>query len=582
MDHMQKIATNLDERVRILSLALGNMRHGLLMLDESARIVVCNQRYIEMYGLSPEVVKAGSTLHEVMRHSAERGSFSGDPEDFCASTLQRIGKGSASSILVKTVDGRMMNIIERPVPGGGWVVTHNDVSECTQAQARIAHLTRHDSLTNLPNRTQFHESLEQVLGWMRRGGQFALLLLDLDNFKTINDTLGHPIGDDLLKEIAARLRQCIGGTGTVARLGGDEFGVVQFRIADPSEAVSLAERIQEAISAPCELGGHRLTINASIGITLCPDEGRDAESLLKSANMALHKAKAEGGGTFKFFERVIDDRMKLRRALELDLGVALDNGELELQYQPIVNLQTDMISGCEALLRWNHPSRGLISPAQFIPLAEATGLVAKIGAWVMRTACAEAVNWPDDVGVAVNVSPAQLNKEGLLDVVLGALRTTGLAPHRLEIEITEALLMLDNEATLDTMHRLRRLGVRIAMDDFGTGFSSLNYLRRFPFDKIKIDQSFVRNLSEVPESSAIIRTVTKLARSLRMTTTAEGVETDLQREIVKASGCTEMQGFLFCRPKAAPAIAELLRLRPPRKRFRQDADVLANEMYALQ
>jgi EAL domain-containing protein (putative c-di-GMP-specific phosphodiesterase class I) len=298
--------------------------------------------------------------------------------------------------------------------------------------------------------------------------------------------------------------------------------------------------------------------------------------------MALHKAKAEGGGTFKFFERVIDDRMKLRRALELDLGVALDNGELELQYQPIVNLQTDMISGCEALLRWNHPSRGLISPAQFIPLAEATGLVAKIGAWVMRTACAEAVNWPDDVGIAVNVSPAQLNKEGLLDVVLEALRTTGLAPHRLAIEITEALLMLDNEATLDTMHRLRRLGVRIAMDDFGTGFSSLNYLRRFPFDKIKIDQSFVRNLSEVPESSAIIRTVTKLARSLRMTTTAEGVETDLQREIVKASGCTEMQGFLFCRPKAAPAIAELLRLRPPRKRFRQDADVLANEMYALQ
>jgi diguanylate cyclase (GGDEF)-like protein len=579
---MQQISTNLDERVRNLNLALSNMRHGLLMLDESARIVVCNQRYIEMYGLSPEVVKAGSTLREVMQHSVECGSFSGDPEDFCASTLRRIGKGSASSILVKTVDGRMMNIIERPVPGGGWVVTHNDVSESTEALARIAHLTRHDSLTDLPNRTQFRESLEQVLGWMRRGGQFALLLLDLDSFKTINDTLGHPIGDDLLREIAARLRQCIGDTGTVGRLGGDEFGVVQFRIADPSEAVSLAERIQEAISAPCELGGHRLTINASIGITLCPDEGRDAESLLKSANMALHKAKAEGGGTFKFFERVIDDRMKLRRALELDLGVALDNGELELQYQPIVNLQTDMISGCEALLRWNHPSRGLISPAQFIPLAEATGLVAKIGAWVMRTACAEAVNWPDDVGIAVNVSPAQLNKEGLLDVVLEALRTTGLAPHRLAIEITEALLMLDNEATLDTMHRLRRLGVRIAMDDFGTGFSSLNYLRRFPFDKIKIDQSFVRNLSEVPESSAIIRTVTKLARSLRMTTTAEGVETDLQREIVKASGCTEMQGFLFCRPKAAPAIAELLRLRPPRKRFRQDADVLANEMYALQ
>jgi diguanylate cyclase (GGDEF)-like protein len=579
---MQQISTNLDERVRNLNLALSNMRHGLLMLDESARIVVCNQRYIEMYGLSPEVVKAGSTLREVMQHSVECGSFSGDPEDFCASTLRRIGKGSASSILVKTVDGRMMNIIERPVPGGGWVVTHNDVSESTEALARIAHLTRHDSLTDLPNRTQFRESLEQVLGWMRRGGQFALLLLDLDSFKTINDTLGHPIGDDLLREIAARLRQCIGDTGTVGRLGGDEFGVVQFRIADPSEAASLAERIQEAIAAPCELGDHHLIINASIGIALCPEEGRDAESLLRSADMALRRAKAEGGGTFKFFEKVIDDRMKLRQALELDLSLALDNGELELQYQPIVNLQTDMISGCEALLRWNHPSRGLISPLQFIPLAEATGLIAKIGAWVMRSACAEAVNWPDDVAVAVNVSPAQLNKEGLLDVVLEALRTTGLAPHRLEIEITEALLMLNNEATLDTMHRLRRLGVRIAMDDFGTGYSSLNYLRRFPFDKLKIDQSFVRNLSEVPESSAIIRTVTNLARSLRMTTTAEGVETDLQREIVKASGCTEMQGFLFCRPKTALGIAELLRLRPPKRRARQDANLSASEMYVLQ
>ena len=298
--------------------------------------------------------------------------------------------------------------------------------------------------------------------------------------------------------------------------------------------------------------------------------------------MALYRAKAEGGDTFRFFEKVIDDRTKLRGALELDLSVALENDELELQYQPIVDLETDMISGCEALLRWNHPSRGPISPAQFIPMAETTGLIAKMGSWVMRTACAEAVTWPDDVRVAVNVSPAQLNKGGLLDVVVGALRMTGLAPHRLEIEITEALLMLNNKATLDTMHRLRRLGVQIAMDDFGTGFSSLNYLRRFPFDKIKIDQSFVQSLSEVPESSAIIRTVTKLARSFGMTTTAEGVETDLQREIVKASGCTEMQGFLFSRPKAALGIAELLRLRPPKRRAGQDVKVLANEMNELQ
>ena len=563
---MQQAGSSLDQHVKDLNLALNNMRQGLLMFDELARVVVCNQRYIEMYGLSPDVVKTGSTLTEVIRHGTERGSFSGDPEGLSASILKRISRGAVTNVCLNTADGRTMNVIERLVPGGGWVVTHDDISESRQAEARIAHLTRHDPLTDLPNRAQFHESLRQALGWIRRGGRLAVLLLDLDHFKTINDTLGHPVGDDLLKAVAARLQQCVGDTGTVARLGGDEFGVVQVRMHDPSETAALAEQIQQAVAVPYELNGHHLLINVSIGIALSPDEGLDADSLLRNADIALYGAKAGGRGTCKFFEKAMDDRMKRRRDLELDLRMALEQDEFELHYQPILNLETDTICGCEALLRWNHPSRGLIPPAEFIPMAEDTGLIARIGEWVMRTACAAAATWPDDIRVAVNVSPVQLHADGLLDAVLDALDSAGLAPHRLEIEITEAILMRNSEATLNTLHRLRKLGIRIAMDDFGTGFSSLGYLRRFPFDKIKIDQSFVRGLSEMPESGAIVRTVANLATSFRMTTTAEGVETDLQRRIVKASGCTEMQGYLFSRPRTATAIVQLLHQHSPKKR----------------
>ena len=563
---MQQAGSSLDQHVKDLNLALNNMRQGLLMFDKSARVVVCNQRYIEMYGLSPDVVKAGSTLTEVIRHGTERGSFSGDPEGLSASILKRISRGAVTNVCLNTADGRTMNVIERLVPGGGWVVTHDDISESRQAEARIAHLTRHDPLTDLPNRAQFRESLRQALGWIRRGRRLAVLLLDLDHFKTINDTLGHPVGDDLLKAVAARLQQCVGDTGTVARLGGDEFGVVQIRIHDPSETAALAEQIQQAVAVPYELSGHHLLINVSIGIALSPDEGLDADSLLRNADIALYGAKAGGRGTCKFFEKTMDDRMKLQRDLELDLRMALEQDEFELHYQPILNLETDTICGCEALLRWNHPSRGLIPPAEFIPMAEDTGLIARIGEWVMRTACAAAATWPDDIRVAVNVSPVQLHTDGLLDTVLDALDSAGLAPHRLEIEITEAVLMRNSEATLNTLHRLRKLEIRIAMDDFGTGFSSLSYLRRFPFDKIKIDQSFVRGLSEMPESGAIVRTVANLATSFRMTTTAEGVETDLQRRIVKASGCTEMQGYLFSRPRTAAAIVQLLHQHSPKKR----------------
>ena len=563
---MQQVGSSLDQHVKDLNLALNNMRQGLLMFDESARVVVCNQRYIEMYGLSPDVVKTGSTLTEVIRHGTERGSFSGDPEGLSASILKRISRGAVTNVCLNTADGRTMNVIERLVPGGGWVVTHDDISESRQAEARIVHLTRHDPLTDLPNRAQFHESLRQALGWIRRGGRLAVLLLDLDHFKTINDTLGHPVGDDLLKAVAARLQQCVGDTGTVARLGGDEFGVVQIRIHDPSETAALAEQIQQAVAVPYELNGHHLLINVSIGIALSSDEGLDADSLLRNADIALYGAKAGGRGTYKFFEKAMDDRMKLQRDLELDLRMALEQDEFELHYQPILNLETDTICGCEALLRWNHPSRGLIPPAEFIPMAEDTGLIARIGEWVMRTACAAAATWPDDIRVAVNVSPVQLHTDGLLDAVLDALDSAGLAPHRLEIEITEAILMRNSETTLNTLHRLRKLGIRIAMDDFGTGFSSLSYLRRFPFDKIKIDQSFVRGLSEMPESGAIVRTVANLATSFRMTTTAEGVETDLQRRIVTASGCTEMQGYLFSRPRTAAAIVQLLQQHSPKKR----------------
>jgi diguanylate cyclase (GGDEF)-like protein/PAS domain S-box-containing protein len=430
-----------------------------------------------------------------------------------------------------------------------------DVTERKHAEEQIAHLAHYDALTDLPNRVLLRERLEQELSFVRRGGQLAVLYLDLDHFKSVNDTLGHSTGDELLKAVTGRLRGCLRDADIFARLGGDEFAIVQTGLQQPTAAAVLAQRLRDEITRTSyELNGHQVVVDISIGIALSPNDGTDVDQLLKCADMALYGAKSDGRGTFRYFEPEMDARMKRRRALETDLRKALVNGELELHYQPLVRLENNEVSACEALLRWRHPERGMISPVEFIPVAEETGLINAIGEWVLRQACAEAATWSNDIKVAVNVSPVQFRNQPLTQVVISALAATGLAPHRLELEITESVLMQSNEATLRVLHQLRELGVRISMDDFGTGYSSLSYLRSFPFNKIKIDRSFIKDLSNGNDAVAIVQSIITLANTLNMTTTAEGVETEEQLTILRAMGCIEMQGYLFSPPISAREI----------------------------
>ena len=418
-------------------------------------------------------------------------------------------------------------------------------------------MARHDALTDLPNRTMLRERLDYELKRVKRGECLAVLYLDLDHFKSVNDTLGHPVGDELLKVVAERLRACCRDTDTIARLGGDEFAVIMTAMNDPKDAVVLAKRIRESIIKPYHLDGHQILADISIGISLSPADATEPDLLLKNADMALYGAKADGRGTYRFFEPEMDARMKARRQLDMDLRNALANSEFELHYQPLVNLQSKAITAFEALLRWNHPVRGLVAPSEFIPIAEETGIIIPLGEWVLRRACQETSNWPNDIKVAVNLSPAQLKSRNLIEVVVDALATAGLSASRLQLEITETVLMQNTFNTLSILQKLRALGVQIALDDFGTGYSSLSYLRSFPFDKIKIDRSFIRDLSSGAEPIAIVHAVAGLAKSLNMISTAEGVETKQQLEKLQSLGCVEMQGYLFSRARPADEIVRM-------------------------
>jgi len=553
----------------LLRETIDNMTQGVIMCDANATVVVCNDRYIEMYALSKDVVKPGCTLRRVLEHRSEVGLLTEDVDKYYNDILAQVALKEVFSWEVTTADGRAIHIVNQPMVDGGWVVTHEDVTQQKEFEERIAHMAHHDPLTDLPNRTRFSAQLEAALRWLNRDEQLAVLFLDLDNFKNINDTLGHQVGDALLKTVADRLRGCVRETDEIARLGGDEFVIVQTRVGEPADVAQFARRVREAIMQPYDLEDHHVIVDTSIGISLAPGDGSTCSELIKNADLALYGAKASGRGTFRFFEQAMDARMMARHALELDLRRALVNGEFEIHYQPLVNLEQDRISACEALLRWNHPTRGLVGPDSFIPVAEESGLITRIGDWVIRTACEEAATWPDDITLAINISPVQFRNENLIQVVTHALATSGLAPERLELEITEAILLEHTDATLDTLNKLRSFGIRIAMDDFGTGYSSLSYLQKFPFDKIKIDSSFVSALSDDPESSAVIRAVTGLASSFRMVTTAEGVETEDQLAQVRALGCTEMQGHLFSKARTAVDLAKLLaesggRLSAPR------------------
>ena len=433
----------------------------------------------------------------------------------------------------------------------------DDVTERRRADEKIAHMAHYDALTDLPNRTLFREQIERELTKVANGDQFALLYIDVDEFKGINDSLGHHVGDELLKAIAGRLRGCLKEGDLIARLGGDEFAVIQTGIQSSAEVLSFVTRIYHAIRQPYHCLGHQLSTDASIGIALAPQDGTDLDQLVKNADLAMYGAKAEGRRTHRFFEPEMDASARARLSMEQDLRQALVNGGFEIHYQPLVDLRSGEISGCEALLRWRHPERGMVSPAEFIPVAEDTGLITELGDWVLRMACNEAATWPAHIRIAVNVSPVQLKCDTLALRIAGALAASGLDPRRLELEITEAVLIRDDEAALSILHQLRSIGVRIALDDFGTGYSSLSYLKRFPFDKIKIDRCFVADIAETSGAPVIVQAVVNIAAASNMTTVAEGVETEAQREMLRALGCTQMQGYLFSAPKPAAEVRKL-------------------------
>jgi diguanylate cyclase (GGDEF)-like protein len=542
---------------RLLHTVLDNMSQGVLLFDADARLVFCNRRYIEMYGLSGDHAKPGCLLLDLLNHRRRAQSFAGDPDEYISELMAKVAEGDTFANVVTAGDGRAFSVVNKPLAGGGWLATHEDVTERQRAEERIAHMARHDALTDLPNRVLLRERLEHELKRVKRGENLAVLCLDLDHFKSVNDTLGHPIGDELLKLVADRLRGCTREPDTIARLGGDEFAIIMTQMRQPGDASVLARRVRESIIKPYQVDGHQIVSDISIGISIAPIDGVEPDLLLKNADMALYDAKGDGRGTYRFFESEMDKRMKERRDLEMDLRQALANNEFTLHYQPLVNLETNDITAFEALLRWNHPAKGLISPADFVPIAEETGLIVSIGEWVLRMACRETANWPNHVKVAVNLSPAQLKSKNLVPMVVNVLAECAMPANRLQLEITETMLMQNTFATLGTLHQLRQLGVQIAMDDFGTGYSSLSYLRSFPFDKIKIDRSFIQDLSKGAEPRAIVHAVAGLAKCLNMISTAEGVETQQQLDTLQAVGCTEMQGYLFSRARPADEIMQL-------------------------
>jgi diguanylate cyclase (GGDEF)-like protein len=540
--------------------ALNNMVQGLLMVDAQQRLVVWNERFITMFQLSPDMFRPLMPLRELFTIGSQNNPLFKDTPAELIAERQRVWDAGISAVRVRELtDGRIISILHAPIPTGGWLTTYEDITERRMSEKRIAHMAHHDALTNLPNRLSFREQMEHALNSIRSGDQLAVLCLDLDHFKDVNDTLGHPIGDDLLRAVGGRLKECIRETDVIARLGGDEFAIVQVETANqPAEATALARRLIEVISAPYKLDGHQIVIGVSVGIALAPTDSVDPDQLLKNSDMALYRAKSDGRGTYHFFEPGMDARVQARRMLELDLRAAIANSEFEMYYQPIVDLETDAIVSVEALVRWHHPRRGMVPPVEFIPLAEETGMIVPIGEWILRQACSEAAKWPRQIRVAVNLSPVQFKNRNLLASVIQAVAAAGLAPTRLELEITESVLLQESAATLATLHSLRSFGVRISMDDFGTGYSSLSYLRSFPFDKIKIDRSFINDLATHNDSMAIVRAVAGLGKSLGIATTAEGVETNEQLTLLRSEGCSEVQGYLFSPPVTAAGIEEFI------------------------
>lgn len=543
-----------------LDAALSNMSQGLCLYDTDDHLRMANRRFCEIYRLPPAFIRPGLSLRAVLEHSLATGyGFATTLDDLHVQYLTAVARDDGEPRIEQLRDGRMIAVVHRRLGDGGSIVTYEDVTERRRTEAQILFMARHDALTGLPNRVLLRERLDQALGQFGRGSGFAVLYLDLDRFKNVNDTLGHALGDELLRAVGDRLRACAREVDTVARLGGDEFAIVQLGVGGPADAAVLAERVIAVVSEPYDLKGHRVVIGTSCGIAIPPEAGTSCETLLKNADLALYRAKTDGRGIFRIYEREMEARLQGRLTIEADLRRAIERGELELFYQPEVELASGEISACEALLRWPHPTRGMIPPAEFIPVAEETGLIVALGEWAVRRACRDARRWPTPARVAVNVSALQFRHPGLVPAILDALADSGLPPERLEVEVTESVLLEANEAILAALRELHEHGVQIALDDFGTGFSSLSYLGSFPLDRIKIDRSFVRDMTRKAEAASIVRAIVGLARSLGMRTTAEGVETPEQLARVRADGCTEVQGHYFSAACPAGELLELMR-----------------------
>ena len=547
--------------------ALTHMSQGLVMFDSSAHLVVCNQplpRHVRsIAGDHQARLPACGTSCSIASQPAALPPTRSRP--IRPSVLAAVAEGKTFSKTTKLPDGRIISIVNQPTAGGGWVATHEDITERLRAEEKIKHLAHYDALTDLPNRVSFYEadgSGPEPLATLGIRLGVSASISTVSRASTIRSAI--PIGDRLLQAVAERMRSCVRGEDIVARLGGDEFAIVQVPSEQPPNIAALAARLIEVVGAPYDIDGHQVVVGVSVGIAIAPSDSDVPDVLMKNADLALYRAKADGGGVYRFFEVEMDARMQARRALELDLRKAIVNGEFELYYQPIVDVKSGQITGCEALVRWHHPERGMVAPLEFIPVAEETGLIVPLGEWILRQACAEAARWPKHVTIAVNLSPAQFKSRNLVPTVISALATSGLSAGRLELEITELVLLQETEGAFAVLHQLRDLGIKIAMDDFGTGYSSLGYLRSFPFDKIKIDQSFIRDLPTKEDSVAIVRAVVGLSSSLGITTTAEGVETKEQLARLTSEGCDEVQGFLFSPPRTAADVERMLGEQAPR------------------
>ncbi len=553
-DRVQK----LHEVLEIQKSALDHMSQGLCLYDSQQRLVLCNSQFRDMYQLTNEQVRPGTSLEQICRYRIQNGIFGEQhPEAYIQERTAPVYESSNRT--QKLSDGRTILIRRRITHDGGWLTTHEDVTEQCLAEARITYMATHDALTGLANRTLLMQKLKDVLPRVKRGEKVALLWLDLDHFKNVNDAFGHPIGDSLLCEVSRRISAAVRDTDTAARLSGDEFAVLQVQVQEPADCAALARRLISVVSDPYLIEGNLIMVGVSIGIALTSEADCEPEQLMKSADLALYRAKSDGRGTYRYFAAEMDASMQARREMESELRAALVKEEFELYYQPIMNLKLMQPCGFEALLRWNHPKRGVVPPNDFIPIAEETGLIMPITEWVIRTACREAQSWSRPLRVAVNVSAVHFRYGDPALSIRNSLQDTGLTPSRLEVEITESLLLDNSNSVLDKLMSLKELGVRISMDDFGTGFSSLSYLVDFPFDKIKIDRSFVKGLPSEKSSLAILRSIAGLGTSLGMATTAEGVETREQLDVAIKEGCTEVQGYYFSRPQPISLLVSALR-----------------------